>query len=381
MSRESLPLDGTDLGLAWFAKAIVGATFLLVLIGGHTTTSGAGMAFPDWPLSHGSLNPVGWWDDVMQRLEHGHRYMAEAVGLMIGVLCGWVWGSKWSVPLALGGAGIIAFVSARLGLAKPLVVHAGLWSSVLIFSGVLLGGRGSERQRATRWLAYAAFLGVCIQAVLGGLRVINDPAGSAAGNATTATVFRVVHGCFAQIELCLLVALATLLSPAWTRLRATEERRGLQWLAWATGAAIFLQLLIGATMRHLGAGLAITTFPLVNGGWLPIAEDVFTQLNFAHTRIGAGLVAVLVVALFWKALAEAGRERHIIRPAVLLLTLLLAQIAMGAFVIWGARPPILTTLHVVNGAAVLATTLLLALRASRGERGGLPTEQLREVSA
>jgi hypothetical protein len=52
-------------------------------------------------------------------------------------------------------------------------------------------------------------------------------------------------------------------------------------------------------MRHLGAGLAITTFPVAapNGSWLPAAHNHFTDINFTHTRIGALLVTVLIAIL------------------------------------------------------------------------------------
>ncbi len=62
------PAENTSLAL--FAKLVVLLTFVLIFIGGHTTTSGAGMAFADWPLSRGSLNPDGWWQNFMMRLEH-----------------------------------------------------------------------------------------------------------------------------------------------------------------------------------------------------------------------------------------------------------------------------------------------------------------------
>ena len=52
------------------------AAFWLIFTGGHTTTSGAGMAFPDWPLSNGSLNPDGWLTNFFMLLEHGHRLTA-----------------------------------------------------------------------------------------------------------------------------------------------------------------------------------------------------------------------------------------------------------------------------------------------------------------
>jgi cytochrome c oxidase assembly protein subunit 15 len=368
---NSIALSEEDsVWLARYAKFVVALTFVLIFIGGHTTTAGAGMAFPDWPMSHGSFNPDGWWNDGMQRLEHGHRYVAESVGLAIGVLCAWVWRSGRAVPLAFLGAGLVAVAAAFAGLAKPSVVHAGLWSSVVFFLGLLAWfSRRDLRPRpaAVRWLAIAAFLGVCVQAVLGGMRVIHDPAGALAGEAATANTLRVIHGCFAQFELCLLVAIAALLSPAWPRLRGSEEWRGVAWLGWITAAFVFLQLAVGATMRHLGAGLAIPTYPTMpDGGWLPNVRSALIHLNFTHTRLGAVVVTGFVILTAWRAFSRAGGDVRIVRPAALLLALVAVQFTLGILVIWKMRPPILTTLHVVNGAALLATVVLLAVRASRG---------------
>ena len=347
-------------------------TFAVLLIGGHTTTTGAGMAFPDWPLSRGSINPDGWWRNVMERLEHGHRYFAEGVALLIGILCAWIWRSPWSVPIALGSSALLAGFAALAGASRPIIAHIGLWSSVPIF--LLLIWHSSRRDLAprpatVRWLALAAFGGVCLQAILGGMRVIHDPAGMLAGSATTANAFRLFHACFAQVELCLLVAIAVMLSPVWLRLRPDPQARAVQRWAWIVVAAIFLQLAVGAAMRHLGAGLAIPTFPLVNGGWLPESLTPLVALNFAHTRLGALLVSGLILILVRHALVR--RQPEITMPAALLLILLLAQIAMGVMVIWQLRPAILTTLHVINGAALLSLTVLLAMRAGHvaGQQG------------
>ena len=355
----------SDLWLARFAKLTVAATFLLILVGGHTTTSGAGMAFPDWPLSHGSINPHGWWEDTMQRLEHGHRYVAEAVGVMIGILCAWVWRSKWSVPWAFGGAALLALGCSLLGLSKPLVVHAALWSSVVIFLIFVSrdGARDVQPRGRVRWIALAAFAGVVVQAILGGLRVIKDPAGAIGGDAGTATVFRVLHACFAQIELCLLVVVAAMVSPAWNRTRARLEARSLPRIAWIAAAAVFVQLVLGATMRHLGAGLAIPTFPSVGEGWWPTVRDSYVEINFAHTRVGAVVVSLSILLVAWKVFRPPGKGSYLSRPTALLLALLAAQVTLGMMVIWKLRPPILTTLHVVTGAGVLATIVLIAVRA------------------
>jgi len=374
--------------LSHYAKLVVIATFVLILIGGHTTTSGAGMAFPDWPLSHGSINPNGWWENFMQRLEHGHRLAAETVALMIGVLCAWVWGSKWSLPLALSCSVLLAVAAKVLGAPRVIVAHIGLWSAALVFALLLLFSRTPKEARgpaAARWLAFAAFLGVCAQAALGGLRVTLETGGDPA-NATT---FRIVHGCFAQAELCLLVALATFLSPLSSTVFTANLSPHLRRSAWITAALIYLQLIAGATMRHLGAGLAIPTFPRIHpdGSWLPKVHNFFIDLNFAHTRIGALLVTVAVALLIIQALKHGADEPRIRRPALLLVALTAAQLLFGMLVIWQLRPPILTTLHVVNGAAILATTVLLAVRAGqhRAERcqstGAISPRNLQEARA
>jgi cytochrome c oxidase assembly protein subunit 15 len=313
--------------LSRYAKLVVIATFALILIGGHTTTSGAGMAFPDWPLSHGSINPNGWWENFMQRLEHGHRLVAETVALMIGILCTWVWGSKWSLPLALSSSVLLAVAAKLLGAPRMIVAHIGLWSAALVFALLILFSRARREARgptAARWLAFAAFLGVCAQAALGGLRVTLE----SGGDPTNATTFRIMHGCFAQAELCLLVALATILSPLSSTVLSRNLSPSLRRSAWITAALIYLQLIAGATMRHLGAGLAISTFPRVHpdGGWLPKAHNFFIDLNFTHTRIGALLVTIAVAWLVVQAFTHGADEPLIRRAALLLVALTAAQL-------------------------------------------------------
>jgi cytochrome c oxidase assembly protein subunit 15 len=360
------PTEQTDVWLSRFAKLVVLMTFALIFIGGHTTTSGAGMAFPDWPLSHDSVNPAGWWENLLQRLEHGHRLTAETVGLLVGILCAWIWRAKWAIPISAGVSIVLAVSAGLAGQSRPMIAHVGLWSAAGVFTLLILARLNREDHvcpARVRWLAFFAFLGVLAQAVLGGLRVTIE----SGGDATTATIFRVVHGCFAQLELCLLVAIAAMLSPVWPRIAANAEMRMVHRIGWAAAAVIFLQLIVGATMRHLGAGLAIPTFPRTpDGGWMPHQHDKFTDLNFTHTRFGAALVALFILALSLRAMGNAAGDTRLIRPAALLLALVGAQVTMGIYLIWQMRqPPILTTLHVVNGAAVLATAILLTTRAGR----------------
>jgi cytochrome c oxidase assembly protein subunit 15 len=101
---------------------------------------------------------------------------------------------------------------------------------------------------------------------------------------------------------------------------------------------------------------------------MPPAHNTFVDLNFTHTRVGAGFVALLLIALALRTVGNAGGEVRLIRPAALVVALVAVQITLGAYVVWNGRPPLLTTAHVVNGAALLATTVLLAVRAGRATR-------------
>ncbi len=365
--------------LSRFAKLTVVATLWLIFVGGHTTTSGAGMAFQDWPLSHGSLNPNGWWENMMQRLEHGHRLTAETVGLLIGILCAWIWRSKMAVPLAFGWSIVLSLIAKACGAPSKIIAHVGLWSAAFVFAGLILAQArkpNHDESAAVRWLGFAAFVGVIIQAVLGGLRVTIE----AGGDPQAAIALRVIHGCFAQIELCLIVCISEMLAPAPASVSVRLGR-----FAWITSAVVFFQLAIGAMMRHMSAGLAIPTFPRTpDGGWMPKYHSMFIDLNFTHTRFGAALVTIFVLTLAARAIFGAPGNRRIRGMAWHLVGLLILQVVLGMFVIWELRPPILTTLHVVNGAGVLASTVLLALRLSRAtstDAAAFASPKLQEATA
>src|SRR3954470_11209256 len=78
-------------GLAIFAGLASLWVFVLVTLGAFTTSIGAGMAFPDWPLSNGSLNPIGWLDNLSYFAEHSHRLSAGVMSTVTIVLAVWIW--------------------------------------------------------------------------------------------------------------------------------------------------------------------------------------------------------------------------------------------------------------------------------------------------
>ena len=290
-----------------YAAFVSAATFILVFAGGLVTSTGSGLAVPDWPLSFGMLFPpmVG---GVL--FEHGHRLIAASVGL--------------------------------------LVVGLYIWS-------FFLGGDADRRR--VNGLAGLALAAVVLQGLLGGLTVLMKlpPAVS------------VAHACLAQAFLCLTVAVATMTGRGWERagvIRESGPGVPLRVLALATTAAVFMQLILGATMRHLKTGLAIPDFPLAFGRIVPPLETFPVQIHFAH-RVGACVVSALALWTVSRILRVHRDEPLLRRPAVLLLTLLSAQITLGALTIWTEKAVVPTTAHVLGGAAVLAAGFLIILRASR----------------
>lgn len=323
------------------------------------------MAVPDWPLSFGVLNPAGWWKMHGVNLEHGHRQMAETVGLLITILSALVWRNKRA--LAYGAIVLVVLVGVAVLFSAPKVVvfHLGVWSFALTFAGALLftSGPAGPGESRVRKIAFAAFIGVCIQAVIGGLRVTQN-----VEMPTLALAFRILHGCVAQVELCLLVALAVYLSPAWVDRPLSSAKSGISRLCWALVFVVFGQLIVGAAMRHMIAGLAIPTFPYAgpDGAWMPAIHTKEIDLNFTHTRVGAFLVTVMLIWTAISTLKHASAEKA---SAIALLAMLLIQITLGVLVIWHFRPPFLTTFHMWNGALILALSLRLALRTSATEEG------------
>jgi heme A synthase len=86
-------------------------------------------------------------------------------------------------------------------------------------------------------------------------------------------------------------------------------------------------------------------------------------VHFAH-RVGA-LMVTLAVASTAARVLRAGRDPWLRRPALLAVGLVVLQVSLGALTIWSHRAVVPTTTHLVVGAGLLATCLVLTLRAGR----------------
>jgi cytochrome c oxidase assembly protein subunit 15 len=139
-------------------------------------------------------------------------------------------------------------------------------------------------------------------------------------------------------------------------------------MATTASATIYLQILVGAVMRHTEAGLAIPDFPWMFGHLVPDHWDARIAVHFAH-RVGALIVALSVIATsiyIWR--RHAGR-RNLTRPATLILALVAAQITLGALTVLSKRDVWINSVHLVCGALVLATSLVITLRSWRVKFG------------
>jgi cytochrome c oxidase assembly protein subunit 15 len=135
-------------------------------------------------------------------------------------------------------------------------------------------------------------------------------------------------------------------------------------------ALVYGQILLGATMRHTGAGLAIPDFPLSYGRIVPPFWSAPIAIHFAH-RLGAltiVLVALMNLGYVWSRHRD---RRELTRPIGLLILLIATQVALGAVVVLSGKQPVVNTLHVATGALVLVTSLVLALRSGKAYARGL----------
>ena len=128
-----------------------------------------------------------------------------------------------------------------------------------------------------------------------------------------------------------------------------------------TTVLVFCQIIVGATMRHRGAGLAIPDFPLSFGHIVPDHWSTGVALHFVH-RIGAAVVACAVVMTAVDIRRRNQDRAELAFPALLLVLLVLFQVTLGASVVVSRLSPWVNSMHVVVGALVLATSLVIALR-------------------
>jgi cytochrome c oxidase assembly protein subunit 15 len=152
---------------------------------------------------------------------------------------------------------------------------------------------------------------------------------------------------------------------------------------------IYIQLILGAVMRHMGAGVAIPDFPTSFGYWIPPLTVMTVIVNFSH-RVWALVTGIVLFTTAWK-MERLGEAARGFRPWTRLLAVLyVSQFALGALTVWSIKAVDITTAHVATGATMFALSVLLSFKAAasrvmQGEpvrvRADRPAAVLREAAS
>jgi cytochrome c oxidase assembly protein subunit 15 len=248
--------------------------------------------------------PSMWVANILY--EHGHRLIASSVGFLTIVMAVWLW--------------------------------------------------FGDSRRWVGWFGIATLGSVVAQGLLGGLTVLFYlPA-----------AISTAHAGLAEIFFCMTVAIALFTSPRWIAGEADVDDPTLRRLATTTTLLIYTQILVGATMRHTGAGLAIPDFPLMFGHIVPDHWSAKIAIHFAH-RVGALIVTLSVGTVAWYVWTRHRDRPELTRPAMLILALVATQVTLGALTVLTARDVWINSVHVVCGALVLTTSLVITLRSWRAK--------------
>lgn len=301
------------------ALVLACATFPLIWVGAMVTTYDAGMAVPDWPTTYGYnlfLYPwqtwvAGPWDLF---IEHGHRLLGAVVGL-----------------LAIG-----------------------------LFAVTLR----SDRRRWVRHLTLGAVAGVVMQGFLGGARVLLDD-----------RMLAMIHGCTGPAFFAYCVAICVVTSRVWhdtDQAAPSADGHQLHRLTVVATTLAYVQLVIGANLRHVPAGAS---------------PDVFRTAVFFHLVV-AGLLVGQILVLAWTIRRKHASISWLRVPSRLLCLLVCGQVALGGatWVVKYSWPAWLSqyrfaaqytvqsesllqattvTAHVAMGSLILGTCVLLTVRTFR----------------
>src|SRR6267142_300774 len=358
---------------AWFTAL---ATFVLIAIGGLVTSHNAGMAVPDWPNSYGYnmfLFPISKWVGGIL-YEHTHRLVASFVGVLVVGLTRWLGGRSSRLPLAIVGLG-------EMIAGGIFLLLGGDWKGTGFFltciAGVVLLAaavwvRNQPASRPLPLLGWLAFVTVQLQGLLGGLRVV-----------LFKNELGIFHATLAQLFFVTLCVIALLTSRWWRALSVLETvetvdltpapsttslKRGVNesgsrrldgalWMMTGVTVLILVQLILGATMRHQHAGLAIPDFPLAYGKvWSAMdsaSVELYNQKRIEATalnpittfqialqmvhRIAAVLILAGVAFSAWLMRHRLGWKNPLSKMALGWFILILAQAILGAATIWSDK--------------------------------------------
>ncbi|MHB8900332.1 MAG: COX15/CtaA family protein [Thermoguttaceae bacterium] len=392
MPDPSRPMPPVTTRAAHYAAWVVACTtFPLIWMGGLVTTYGAGMAVPDWPGTYGYnlfLYPLESWIRVWDVfLEHGHRLLGSAVGLATIALAVLLWRRDsrpvlwWLAGIALLGV-CLQGVLGGLRVVGSGILHAEIaWMPAPVFLSVAAAGLVLVVQAVPAGIAGRCRASFWIRAV-----AVSVAAGLAAWFGVLAVEDRLIlakaHGCTAPAFFALAVAIVVQTSPRWVASHLPVEAPGaarLQRLTFGGALALYVQIVLGANLRHIAPDAAPWWFTLwvwlhviVAGGIVLLVGWQFVAARrhaIGRTVLGrriwllAGLFAVQLTLGLTTWVTNYGWPRWFTDNVFPL------QYTVVAESFWQALS---TTAHVAVGSLCLAAATSAALWARRQLKSPIP---------
>jgi heme A synthase len=281
-------------------------TLFLLFVGGMVNPTGSSLACPDWPTCYGSFFPAMVGGVFF---EHGHRMVATGVGLCTVVLMLWIFWLK-EAPLRLKMLGVVAGV---------LVVFQGLLGGITVLF------------RLPPWIS-------------------------------------VSHLVTSMIFLCVLTSITWRLGQRMTwKLRDTGMNpwpRLFRWVFWVQGSMIFIQIVLGALVRHLGAG-RICGNDFIGCVGMIWPSDALGQLHMVHRIHGYGVGAwVMLTSILF--IQRTPRQSHpLLRMFAWMMPWLVCfQVLIGMGTVATHIHFLPAALHLLAGAILLSVSWVQILAVS-----------------
>ncbi len=311
-----------DRVLPWLLGAALVGVVLQITLGGVVRVTGSGLGCPDWPLCHGTIVPV--FRDYHVALEWSHRLTGSLLGITLVAAAARIW-------LARRAEGRFPW----LGLNRNRRVDLSRLSGFALALIAVVGG-------------------------IGGLVVLRDLSPS----------LRTFH-------LALAEGLALIILAGWTfstKLRGVtassssargasgDVRSRLTRLAWVAAAVVLVTLLTGSYAVWRGAGAVCASWPLCGGAVFP--ESTLATIHVTH-RLLAGLGSVFAIWVGYKVFRSAGATSALRNAAVILVTLVVGQVLMGAANPWTDFDEWARALHLSLATLVWLAASFVALLLAR----------------
>jgi cytochrome c oxidase assembly protein subunit 15 len=307
--------------------------FAMVIVGGATRLTESGLSIVEWKPVSGALPPMNAedWQQEFTAYQQSPEYIKVNRGMSLSefkAIFWWEWGHR-----LLGRFIGIAFLIPFLWFLAKRAIPQGYGPRIgLMF---ILGGA----QGALGWWMVASGL-------------VSEPAVSHYRLAA--------HLSLALLIFCLLF---------WTGLDLLKRAKpvaaqNIRRFGWVFLGVLALQIVFGAFVAGLDAGLAYNTWPLMDGHFIPpalfesddILHDTLT-VQFIHRHL-AEFVAILALAWAFK-VWRASQDLLTRRLAFLLLFVVIMQITLGIATLLSFVPVGLGTMHQAGAVVVLAFSLML----------------------